>query len=558
MLTEAQGTLAPTTKPELVYISTGDREIGRVSGDDATDMQRFAQYKELEYDDYEPKNNAYETTDGVLMGDMMLTSVMLGGVDAVDWYEFNSTADNQKWIFTVGGGNASRISKSITDANGKSVAATVDGASISYTVPKSGTKMYLKLTASTSSLFNYTLSSEMQVKNYTVQFGASDYVVMADADSIEIPIVLNKLNYKAGAITVLVELDDITAFNQEVFFPKGNYITYRTNVTWTAVENKNNNDFPKTKFVTLMLGDTENERWWAPGEKEKTVIVTLSTDTEGVKLAAENTTATIHIRNANNPVFVGQNGDGSNALVYETFTGYGADLGQTKRFANCIFVPAGFAGNEVFWELVSGEIPEGIDIDIQQHAEWASSYDIVVRGTSRYATETSATLQFLVRKEAGKRQLIRGDEFTVNFTVAEKREARAATRGGWNLMAIPWDMKVNDEQEQTFLETNDGNIYTSDGSSYVKHEGHRLEPGCAYWFFVKDKKDAQERLTGVKDKSVNESAAIDKALKGREWFFGADPGADRCDARWIWNGRKFVPAFDETDGAAGWWHIYKR
>ena len=560
VLTEAQGTLAPTTTPELIYLikkNNQDTEMGRVSGDDAMDVQRFAQYKELEADDYEPENNEYATTDGVLnVG--TLSGVKLGGVDAVDWYEFNSTADNQKWTFTVGGNNASDISMAITDANGNAVDAAVEGSAISYTVAKSGTKMYVKLEAGTASLFDYTLASEIKVANYTVQFGASDYTVMADADSLEIPIVLNKLNYKAGAITVSVNLDSSTAFNQEVFFPKGNFITYSTSISWTAKENTNNNAYPKTKTVKVMLGETEKEDWWAPGEKEKTVTVTLSADTDGVELAAENTTATIHIRNVNIPTFVGENGDGSTTVSYETFTAAQPDESQAKTVENCISVPEAYAGNEIFWELIDGEVPEGVDIDIRQHAEGERSYDVVVSGTAKEATETSATLLFFMRKEAGKKQIIRGDEFTVTFTIEEKRMVNGATRGGWNLMAIPWDMKINEESEMEFQTTNAGNIYTSDGNSYVKNDGS-LKKGSAYWFFVKE--GGQNPLTGIKDTSVDEAKMIEEALQGMggKWYFGADPGVENCEARWIWDAKekKFIPMEDKTVGEAGWWFIKK-
>ena len=368
VLTSAQGGLAPTTKPELVYIvkkNNADVEMGRVSGNDATDVDRFAQYKGLEDDDYEPENNEYATTDGVLTVGT-LSGVMLGGVDIVDWYEFTSTADNQKWTFTVGGDNAAAVTMTVTDADGKAFATTMDGTSISYTVPAKGTKMYVKLETSTASPFSYMLTSEIKVANYTVQFAASDYTVMADADSLEIAVDLNKLSYKSGAITASLTLDDsTTAFNREVFFLDARgWKSSSTNVDWTARENTNNNDYPKTKTVKVMLGDTEKESFWEPGEKEKTVTVSLSTSTDGVEVPADKATATIHIRNVNIPSYVGDD-----TISYETFAADEPEESQKKVVENCISVPEAYAGNEIFWELIEGEVPEGIDIDIRQHAE---------------------------------------------------------------------------------------------------------------------------------------------------------------------------------------------
>ncbi len=552
VLTEAQGDLTPTTKPELVYIvkkNNTDVEMGRVSGNDATDVDRFAQYKGLEDDEYEPQNNAYATTDGVLTVGT-LSGVMIGGIDTVDWYEFNSTADNQKWTFTVGGNNVAAITMTVTDADGNTVADTMDGASISYTVPTSGTKMYLKVESNAANLFDYTLVSEIKVANYTVQFGASDYTAMADAESLEIAVELNKLKYKAGTITALVKLDNSTSFNKEVFFTKGSYITFETSVDWTPT---NNNDYPKTKTVKVMLGDTEKESFWEPGEKEKTVTVTLSTDTDGVEVLAEKATAIIHIRNVSIPTFVGDS-----TISYETFAADEPDESQKKVVENCISVPEAYAGNEIFWELIEGEIPEGIDIDIRQHAQGERGYDVVVSGAAKESTEASAKLLFFMRKDAGKKQLIRGDEFTVTFTINEKRTVNGTTRGGWNLMAIPWDMKINEESEKEFQTTNAGNIYTSDGSSYVKNEG-QLKKGSAYWFFVKE--GGQNPLTGIKDTSVDEAKMIEEALQGMggKWYFGADPGVKNCEARWIWDAKekKFVPMEDKTVGEAGWWFIRK-
>ncbi len=557
VLKEAQGTLAPTTVPELVYLSKDDKEMGRLSGSfSAADVERFAQYKDLEADEYEPENNERETTDGILTVGTL--KGMLGGVDTVDWYAFTSTAANQKWTFTVSGDNASAVTMSITDAEGKAVAATQEGTSISWTVSQTNTTMYLKLEASVASPFSYTLFSEIKAANYTVQFGASDYTVMADANSIEIPVILDKLNYKAVAITVSLVLDWSIPFNEEVFFPKGDRISDRTSLIWNASEIQDNNDYPKTKTVQVMLGSTEEEGWWNPGEKEKTLTLTLSTGTDGVELAAENTTVTLHIRNVNIPTFVGENGDGSTTISYETYTAEKPDVSQTKTIANCITVPTAYAGNEIFWELIAGEIPEGVDIDIRQHAARERSYDIVVSGTAKDAVETTATLLFFLRKEAGKKQIIRGDEFTVAFTFNEKRTVNANTRGGWNLMGIPWDMKVDEASEQAFQRMNAGNIYTSDGTSYVKSEGH-LKKGGAYWFFVKE--GGQDPLTGIKDISVNEREEIGKALEGMagKWFFGADPGVENCEARWTWNvkEKKFVPMEDKTAGEAGWWFIRK-
>ncbi|MBR6057316.1 MAG: hypothetical protein IKP58_04010 [Victivallales bacterium] len=556
VLTSAQGGLAPTTKPELVYIvkkNNADVEMGRVSGNDATDVDRFAQYKKLEDDDYEPENNEYATTDGVLTVGT-LSGVMLGGVDIVDWYEFTSTADNQKWTFTVGGDNAAAVTMTVTDADGKAVATTMDGTSISYTVPAKGTKMYVKLETSTASPFSYMLTSEIKVANYTVQFAASDYTVMADADFLEIAVDLNKLIYKSGAITASLTLDDsTTAFNREVFFLAGGWKASSTNVDWTARENTNNNDYPKTKTVKVMLGDTEKESFWEPGEKEKTVTVSLSTSTDGVEVPADKATATIHIRNVNIPSYVGDS-----TISYETFAADQPEESQKKVVENCISVPEAYAGNEIFWELIEGEVPEGIDIDIRQHAEGERGYDVVVSGTAVASTETYAKLLFFMRKDAGKKQIIRGDEFTVTFTINEKRMVNTGTRGGWNLMAIPWDMKVNEESEQEFQTTNAGNIYTSDGNSYVKSEG-QLKKGSAYWFFVKE--GGQNPLTGIKDTSVDEAKMIEEALQGMggKWYFGADPGVENCEARWIWDAKekKFVPMEDKTVGEAGWWYIRK-
>ena len=554
VLTDGQGTLQPESKPELVYISKDGKELGRLSGSfGSASMKRFAQYAALESDAYDPDNNEIGTIPAgdVLKSNITINNVKIGGVDEVDWYAFQSTADNQKWIFTVAGGNASAVSLSMADGTGKAVAATVEGNTISYMVPARGTTLYVKLTAETEELFDYILSAEIKVANYSVQFGDSDYTVMADADYIEIPVVLNKINYQAGAISVTLKLDNSSFGNGMILFDR--YQT-QTTVTWTAGENPRTGS-PKAKNVKVFLHDAELDEFWPVGTKELPVTVSFI-DTGLAEPAAENTTATLHIRNVNIPTFVGEDGDGSSLISYETYASAQPDASQKKIVANCIAAPEKYMGNEIFWELIDGQIPEGVDIDIQQHAQGDRNYDVVISGASKESAEMSARLLFFMRKDAGKKQIIRGDEFTIDFAISERRSVDAATRSGWNLMAIPWDMKLNEESEQEFHETNAGNVFSSDGKSYVKDDAP-LKPGSAYWVFVKE--GGQNPLTGVKDESEDEAQRIEKALQGKDgtWYFGTDPGVEKCEARWIWDGKKFVPAEGDAKGKAGWWYLKK-
>ncbi len=556
-LTENQGNLTYETKPELVYVTSNGKVLGRVSD---SDMQVFSQYMDLEKDAYDPENNTRDAipAEHVIKNNKTIQNVKLGGVDAIDWYAFESTENNQRWTFTVSGNNASSVSMAITDGDGREVdGALADGNSISYMVPSKGTRLYVKLTTESNALFDYVLMAEIKMAYYTVQFGASDYTVVADADSIEIPVILNKINYQSGAITVSMELDHRMAFNQELFFLKGNYASSNTSVTWTSRENTNDNDYPKTKYVKIMLGDTEKEEWWSPGEKEKTVTVSLlSPDVEGVELSAENAVAVIHVRNVNNPVFVGENGNGSTTVSYETYVADQPSGDQTKTIANCISMPAKYAGNDVFWELIEGDVPNGVDIVIKKNPADATKYNLVISGTSTVSTETSAKLLFFVRKEKGKSQIMRCDEFTINFTIGKKMSVNGATRSGWNLVNIPWGAKLNEEQEQQFLNQNKGRIFLLENDSYGTLDNGALESGSAYWVFVPTRGEGSV-LSGIKDETVDEGEEKAEKLQGKKWYFGTDPGVGVRKDGWYWNGSKYVYVKngEATDGAAGWWFL---
>ena len=536
-------------KPELVYISKNGKEQGRLSGDfSSAAMERFSQYKNLENDAYEPENNSRETVDEVMTVPGVISRVKLGGVDSVDWYAFQSTANSQKWTFTPGGASTDAISLSITDADGKVVASTRNGAPVSYTVPASGTMMYVKLEADTDNLFDYNLSAEIKAADYTVEFGVPNgqkkpvYTVMANEDSIEIPVLLNNINHQAGAVSVTIKLDNSSFGNGVVLFAG---YKPEAKVSWSAGENPAVGD-PAPKSVTVYLNNAEDDENWN-GEVEKTVVLSFA-DTGIAESATENAEAVVHIRNVNILTFVGEKGNGSNVLSYETFTSSETSPSQTQAYESCIYVPEKYKGNEIFWELTEGEIPAGVDIDIRQNGN-GQMYDVVVSGTAKVMGNASAKILFFIRKEAKKRQIVRGDEFTINFTISEKAEANASLRAGWNLLAIPWSMKTNEEEENSFWETNEGNVFTADGNTCVAASSP-LAPGAAYWVYVK--KGSQKKLTGIKDMSVDEAAAIEKALEGREWFFGVDPGKG---TGWIWDAEKckFVPA--GAKGSVGWWYV---
>ncbi|MBP5640146.1 MAG: hypothetical protein J6X55_11750 [Victivallales bacterium] len=358
--------IKPISRSELIYLRSNGTIVGRLSNDpkspsDGTvatvanfkgdNANKFLQFATLAADKDEEANNAQGKAIQI---EGKASNILIGGVDAVDWFKFTTVDASETCVFTLNSNNSMPVNIEVIKEDGGAVEDTTngdmkDGIQVCYKSSGANETAYLKVASNgISQPRPYSITVKRTVKNYAVSFDGETKRSMFSSESLlEIPVTLTERNRQAGEVSVKVKLaeydEDLIGVGLRAT-PIGALKATQT-LTWTDAEKTSST----TKVVYLLLPYlTDDDATW---EGHKDIGLELQDVSSNAVVGASGKMTIELISEVDSVVFV----DGDTANV--TMQRGGVPVS---------FLIAAPETSAVYWEKISGEIPNGLEVSVEK------------------------------------------------------------------------------------------------------------------------------------------------------------------------------------------------
>ncbi|MBO4345874.1 MAG: hypothetical protein J5833_08955, partial [Victivallales bacterium] len=322
----------------------------------------FPQFKTLAAEATEEANNTSGgAADIAFEGDAMTATfaAKLGGVDTVDWYEFQTADTSETWILTFTSASEGNVTVSLTDSEGNEHSSASgnlkNGLLLNFKPEDEGDMMYVKVTSNgIASPIDYTLSVERKIVHYTVEFAKATKRPLLSSEIVEIPVTLTENLAQAGSVSVKVNMAsyDNTLYGVGIRATQTGRSRNFQILTWTDEEKVSS----PTKSVWLALPDDldADEANW---EGHKDVTLELQDVSENAALGdTKNMTIEVYSK--------------ADHAMFEDGDAVSLDLqSQAGDAGAAILNIAAPETTGVFWELVAGEIPAGLGVNVRKSGD---------------------------------------------------------------------------------------------------------------------------------------------------------------------------------------------